>query len=137
MTNYFFQKVTGGYHWNMLQRIKLTLGFEPAGSGTIGEETYITFLTALTDEQYNLLAALMNDNPTLPPSTGVGLQFRDVWEEFELFRTEAQLPNLQLYFVESVPGSGKIDRGYLWHPTPLTNTQKNRVKNAYINLFLS
>lgn len=78
----------------------------------------------------------MSGDPQNPPSTGVKVLIRDVWEDLEVLKTACGLPNLRLFYVESVVGSGKFDRVCLWHPTALTNTQKNALKTAYTNLFI-
>lgn len=134
---YTYPLVTGGYRWNMLKRCLYEVGLEPINSGDAGEQTYLTFERELTAAEKTALDTLMADNPTYPPTAGVSAQFLvdDIWEKFLQFRTACGLPNLKLYYTESVPGSGKIDSIVLQHPTPLTNTQKTSVRDAYRNLF--
>lgn len=133
---YYYPKVQGGYRWNMLKRCLWEVGIEPIATSDIGEQTVLTFSRELTVAEKTALDTLMADNPTLPPSTGVRVTIRDLWEDFEGFKVACGLPNLKIFFVENVSGSGAVDRIQLWHPTPLTNTEKNRVKTAYNNLWI-
>jgi hypothetical protein len=134
--DYYYPKVSGGYRWNMLKRCLWEVGIEPIGSGDIGEQTCLTFDRELTTTEKTKLDNLMADNPTFPPSSGVTVVIRDLWEEFEGFKTACGLPDLRIFFVEATTGSGIVNRIKLWHPTPLTATQKTNVKTAYQNLWI-
>jgi hypothetical protein len=133
---YYYPIVTTGYRWNLLKRCFYEVGMEPTVVCDIGEQTALTFARELSEAEKGKLDTLMADNPQLPPTKGVAVQFtiEDIWEKFTQFRVAAGLPNLKLYYAESVPGSGNVDTIVLQHPTALTNTQKNNVKTAYNNL---
>jgi hypothetical protein len=133
---YYYPIVTGGYRWNMLRRCLLQVGLEPIAIGDAGEQTYLTFSRELTQGEQSNLDTLMADNPTFPPSTGVRVLIRDLWEEWDQFKVACGLPNLQIFYHESTTGSGKVDRIQLWHPTPLTQAQKDTVRNTYRNLWI-
>lgn len=135
-TTYWYPQVSGGYRWNMLQRCVYQVGLEPINTGDANGQTYLTFSRALTTTEKANLDALMADNPTFPPSTGVGLIIKDIYENWASFKADTQLPNLQLFYSQSTSG-GAVDQIYLWNPTALTTAQKNRVKTAYSNLFVT
>jgi hypothetical protein len=135
--NYYYPLVVGGYRWNILMRCLHEVGIEPSGISDMNDQTVIQFSRALTTTEKAALDVLMNSNPSYPPTTGVGVTVIDIWEDFDGFKAACNLPNLKLYYTESVVGSGKIDRLYLWHPTSLTNGQRNALKTAYTNLFQS
>lgn len=133
---YNYPKITTGYRWNLLKRCLWEIGIEPASIGDMGEQTFLQFSRDLTAQEKTLLDTIMSGDPQNPPSTGVRMIVRDMWEDLEVLKTACGLPNLRLFYTESVPGSGKVDRVCLWHPTALTNTQKNAVKTAYTQMFL-
>jgi hypothetical protein len=136
MFTYYYPQVQGGYRWNLLQRCLHEVGIEPMGISDVGEQTVIQFSRELTALEKTKLDTLMADNPTFPPSTGVGLIIKDIWENFEAFKADCQLPGLRIFYTAAQPG-GAIDQIYLWHPTTLNTQQKNRVKTAYSNLFIT
>lgn len=137
MTTYPYPKVSSGYRWNLLKRCLNEVGLEPTCVSDVNEETWLEFSRSLTTIEKTALDTLMAGDPQNPPTTGVKIVIKDIWEDgFEKFITAAALPNLRLYYSESIPGSGKIDRITLWHPTALTNTEKNRIKTAFTSLYI-
>lgn len=131
---YYYPQVTGGYRWNMLQRIFNAIGMEPTGTGDIGGQTMLEFSRELTSTEKQKVDAIMSDNPTLPP-TPVGSRFviRDVWNQKAFFENAIGLP-YQIYYSESVLGSGDVDQVEIHFATALTNTQKNKVLAEYAKL---
>jgi hypothetical protein len=133
---YSYTQVSGGYRWNMMRRCLLEVGIEPISIADSDGQTHLTFSRELTTEEVANLTTLMADNPTFPPSTGVRVLIRDLWEEWDAFKVACGLPDLQIFYHESTTGSGKVDRIQLWHPTPLSTAQKNAVQTAYRNLWI-
>lgn len=142
MTQYSYPIVTTGYRWNLLKRCLWEIGIEPTCIGDMSDQTYLQFSRDLSANEKSILDTIMSGDAQNPPSTGVRLTIKDLWggtnsgENFEAFRTACGLPNLRLYYTESVAGSGVFDRVTLWHPTPLTTSQKNAVKAAFANMYL-
>lgn len=134
--NYEYPKVTGGYRWVLLQRCYYDVGMEPVNVCDIGDKTMVSFSRELTTTEKAALDTLMADNPQHPPSGGVSVQIRDLWEERVGFIAATGLPNLRIFYKEAVAGSGVVNRIVLWHPTPLTTTQKTAVRDAYRNLWI-
>lgn len=132
MVTYKYPKVSGGYRWNMLKRCLYEVGIEPVNTSDIGEETWLQFSRELTASEQAALNTLMTSNPTYPPGNDVTIvKIQDIWEKFEAFKSACGLPNLKLYYSESIPGSGNIDTIEIHNPTPLSNSQKNILKGAY------
>jgi hypothetical protein len=130
---YWYTQVSGGYRWNMLQRIFNAIGIEPIGSGDVSGQTYLQFSRALTDLERVSVDAIMADNPTFPPvNAGTTYVIRDVWNQKSLFETNLGF-SYKIYYSESVPGSGNVDQIEL-HFGALTNTQKNKVASEYAKL---
>lgn len=129
--DYDYQQVSGGYRWNMLQRIFNEVGIEPIGSGDVDDRTVLTFSRPLTDTEKQKLDTLMASNPTFPPSTG-GTIFvvRDVWNQKTLIE-DAMGATYKLYYSESVIGSGDIDQVELHFDQVLTSTQCDKVISEY------
>lgn len=135
MAQYNYPKVTNGFRWNLLQRCLHEIGMEP-GVGDMGDDTFIVFPRELTAAEKTILDNIMANDPQNPPPTGVRVNIKDIFETFNELKATVNLPNLRIYCTEAVPGSGQVNRITLWHPAPLTNTQKNAIKTAYANLFL-
>jgi hypothetical protein len=137
MMEYYYPQVSG-YRWNMLQRLKKAVGREPVSSGDIQMSgvwmTFLRFNPPLSAGEESLVAAVMADNPCYPPST-FGARFRidDLWERLGDFRAATGI-QFDLYFNESVPGSGVVDLLELHSPSPLTNQQRNQVKSAFASI---
>jgi hypothetical protein len=128
---YDYPPVSGGYRWNMLQRILNVIGIEPIGSGDVSDRTVLEFSRELTPQEKAQLDALMADNPTLPP-TPAGSRFviRDVWNQKTLIEQQMGFP-YKVYYSESVPGSGNVDQVELHFAQTLTTAQRNSIISAY------
>lgn len=130
---YYYPQVSGGYRWNMLQRIFNAIGLEPIGSGDIGNQTYLDFSRELTAAEKTQVDTIMANNPTFPPTNpGTTYVIRDVWNQKAFFESQLGFP-YKIYYSESVPGSGNVDQIEL-HFGTLTNTQKNKVSSEYSKL---
>jgi hypothetical protein len=128
---YFYPEVTGGYRWNMLQRILNKIGIEPVVTGDVGGETYVEFTRDLTPAEKTQVDQIMADNPTLPPNpTGSRFVIRDVWNQKDSIATAMGFP-YQVYYSESVPGSGNVDQVELHFSQTLTTTQRNKIVSEY------
>jgi hypothetical protein len=142
MTEYTYPKVTSGYRWNLLKRCLWEVGIEPTCIGDRDIITYLQFDRDLTTTEKTTLDTIMSGDPQNPPTTGIRLSIKDLWggtnggEDFEAFKVACNLPNLRMFYIESTPGSGVVDRICLWHPTALTNTQKNAIKTQFANLYI-
>lgn len=142
MVQYNFPKITTGYRWNLLKRCLWEIGVEPTCIGDDSNGTFVQFDRSLTTTEEATLNTIMSGDPQNPPSTGVRLSIRDLWggtnagENFDAFKIACNLPNLRIFYTESTPGSGVVDRICLWHPTSLTNTQKNTIKTQFANLYI-
>ena len=127
-----------GNRWNMLQRIKNTVGIEPSYSGDHQDNgawrTVVSFTRDLTVAEKALLDVLMAGDPTRPPAP-LGTQFsiEDLDAELQKFRTTTGI-NWALYLGESVPNSGRFDRLLIQAPTVLNNSTKNGVRSAFAAL---
>lgn len=134
---YYYPKITsGGYRWNLLKKCLWEIGIEPIGISDVGEQTILEFSRELTQEEKSLLNDIMANDPQNPPSYGERLFVKDIQEDISDIKNETGLTKLRLFFTESVKGSGNVDRLCFWHPTPLTQVQKNKLRTAYTNLFL-
>lgn len=132
--DYIFPQVVGGYRWNLLKRCLHEVGIEPSCVSDVGEKTIVQFDRALSDAEVEALDALMNDNPTYPPSnSGTVLTVDDIWEQFSAFKQNAGV-DLKMYFSEKDPGSGNINQIELHSTEVLTQEQKDSIKTAYANL---
>lgn len=135
---YTYNHIVGGYRWNILQRIIVTIGIEPLGIGDtmVGEsmKTFVQFSTALSPANKSTLDTIMADNPQYPPSTSntIGL-ITDIWNERAAFQTAIGL-TYTIYYDESVRGSGNVNQIKLHFNKSLTNTEKNKVKSEYAKL---
>lgn len=133
---YYYPLVTTGYRWNLLKRCLWEIGIEPVCIADSGEQTFLEFSRELEAEEKFILDGIMLDNPQHPPSGGDAVTIVDVWEEFEQFKQVCGLPDLCLFYGEAVEGSGNINRVILWHPTALSDEEKQLVKTAYNNLLI-
>jgi len=128
---YWYPQVSGGYRWNMLQRIYLAIGIEPTSSGDTGGQTFLTFSRELSVAEKASVDAIMSNNPTFPPvTTNTVFLVKDLWE-FKADLEAAMGLNYDMYYYESVPGSGRIDMISLQFRSVLTTQQKNKVINEY------
>lgn len=135
--DYYYPQVTGGFRWNMLQRIKNTIGKEPISTNDVFitglYNTVITFDKELTLSEKILVDSVMSDNPTFPPTNyAIRFKIEDIWERLETFKTNTGIP-WSLYYSSSTV-TGIIDTIEIQSPINLTNSQKNSVKLAYANL---
>lgn len=131
---YSYPKVEGGFRWNALKRCLNEIGIEPVSMCDVEESTFLSFDRELTAGEKSRLDALMQDDPQHPKKGETVMKIIDIWEQFDEFRKDVGLPELRLYYSETVPGSGVVDQIELQHPTPLTQEQTERVKQAYISL---
>lgn len=136
MSAYYYPLVVGGYRWNILQRCTSEVGVTPNDISDLGDQTVMGFARDLTTVEKTKLDTLMADQPSFPPKGGGGFIIKDIWENFAKFKTDANLPNLQLYYSQST-GTGTVDQVYLWNPAPLTNSNKNNIKTAFNNLIVT
>lgn len=131
---YKYPQVSGGYRWNMVQRIERSVGIKPTMTGDTGGFTVVNFSRELTAPEKALLDTLMADNPTLPP-TPAGSRFviRDVWNDKGAIQTAMGFP-YKVFYSESVAGSGNIDQIELHFDQTLTTTQRNKILTEYAKL---
>jgi hypothetical protein len=141
MNTYYYPQVTGGYRWNMLQRIYNTIGLEPTGSGDVQQDgvwkTYLTFSRALTTQEKASVDAIMADNPTFPPTTtNTVYTLKDIWETRQEFSTKLGNLQFRIYYSESVPGSGLLDRIELHFLKNLSAAERNKVADEHSKLLV-
>lgn len=136
---YQYPQVSGGYRWNMMQRIEQTVGLKPnmtgdTPDGSEGMKTVVEFSRELTAPEKALLDTLMADSPTQPPTTG-GSKFviRDIWNQKATFEAALGL-TYRVYYSESVPGSGNVDQIEIHFDSTLTTQQRNKVLSEYAKL---
>lgn len=120
----------------MIQRIKEEVGVEPIATHDIQEgdswKTEIVFSRELSTQEKNKLDSVMTDEPTKPPSTSKTiLKIKDIWENRESFKESIGNLKFDVFFTESVVGSGKIDQIELHFKDDLTLVQKELVKVEY------
>lgn len=128
---YKYTQVSGGYRWNMVQRIFQVVGIKPTMTGDVEGFTVVNFDRELTPQEKLLLDNLMLDNPTHPPSIpGSKFIIRDIWSQKAAFETAVGLP-YRVYYSESIPGSGNVDQIEIHFDTNLTTTQRNKVISEY------
>lgn len=130
---YFYNQIdrSAGYAWNMVQRILNTIGIKPILTCDTGGQTVIEFTRELTPTEKTQLDTVMVSNPTVAPTNaGTTFVIRDVWNQRAFFQQQIGL-TYNVYYSESVPGSGIVDQVELHFPTTLTNTQKNKVISEY------
>lgn len=128
--NYSYPLVLTGFRWNLLKRCLYEIGIEPIGISDVGKETVLTFSRKLTLLEKDKLDTLMDNDPQNPPSYGTHLYVVDIQENLSIY------PGLRLFFTESIKNSRSFDRLCFWHPDKLTQEQKDRIKQAYFNLYL-
>lgn len=134
MTYYYTSVGSGGYRWNMLQRIFNTVGIEPTETGDVGEQTYVKFTRELTEAEKTLLDGVMADNPTYPPEpNGTRFVIIDVWNRRSEIITAMGI-EYKVYYSESVPGSGDVDQIELHFNKTLTTQERNKVASEYQKL---
>lgn len=138
---YFYPQVQGGYRWNMLQRIINTIGIEPINSGDMEMNgsmvTFIEFSAPLTEANKTLLDGIMATNPTFPPPTTNSVyQIKDIWETRQEFSTKVGNLPFKIYYNESVPGSGNIDRIEMHFAKTLGSAEKNKVVDEFSKLMI-
>lgn len=127
---YKYTQVTGGYRWNMVQRIQEVVGIRPNMTGDVGGFTVVNFSRELTPQEKTLLDGVMADNPTLPPTTG-GSKFviKDVFNQKSLIQTAMGF-NYSVYYSSS-QGSNVIDQIEIHFPSTLTTIQINKILSEY------
>jgi len=136
---YKYPQVIGGYRWNILKRCLKEVGVEPLYVGDMPENsilyTFVVFSAPLTAPQEAALNTLMSNNPQFPPSPGANTRFiiKDIYEFFDQFEADVGV-GLDIYFSETVPGSGEINRIEIIANKAMTNAEKNKLRNAYSSL---
>jgi hypothetical protein len=135
MTIYYYPTIgNSGYRWNALQRVHNAIGIEPIGLGDVGEQTYLQFDRELTEAEQTTVTAVMADNPTYPPATtNTVFSLLDVWNRRQEIATELGLP-YDLYYNESVQGSGDVDTIEIHFKKELTAEEIQRVYDNYPRL---
>lgn len=131
---YKYAQVSGGYRWNMMQRIEQTVGLKPTMTGDVAGFTVVNFSRELTSQEKTALDTLMASDPTNPPTTG-GTKFviRDIWNQKSVFEQAIGL-TYRVYYSESVPGSGNVDQIEIHFDSNLTTQQRNKVLTEYAKL---
>jgi hypothetical protein len=138
---YFYPLILNGYRFNLLRRCQIALDLIPI-VGEFEGQTFLEFEFELSPAQKLILDNLMATNPQNPPPFGVQLRIRDLYGDivnganFQTFKENVGLPNLNIFYVESIPDSGFFDQIALWNPTAITTDQENAIKQAYFNLFI-
>jgi hypothetical protein len=135
---YKYPQVTGGYRWNMVQRILNEVGLKPTMTGDVPEgdtmKTVVSFNRALTENEKAVLDTVMASNPTLPPAnSGTVLKIKDIWNKLNDFKT-ATGQEFKLYYSESVLGSGNVDQIELHASKTFTTQERNKVLAEYAKL---
>lgn len=129
----------GGYRFNVIQRCISEVGITPLWVGDLGYNdslaTVVAFASQLSAGQISLLDTLMTSNPQYPPSPGTNTRYiiKDIYEFFEQFKIDVGV-DLKIYYSETVPGSGKIDRIEIIANKTMTAQEKNRLRNSYSGL---
>lgn len=131
---YYFSQVQGGYRWNMINRIKETIGIEPISTCDVDvdevKQTAIEFDRDLTKEEYVQLEAIMADDPAIAPESPTVFKIKDIYNHLDAFNKATGL-NLSIYYSESVPGSGDVDMIELHADRVLTEAERDTVRDAY------
>lgn len=131
---YKYPQVSGGYRWNMMQRIQESVGLRPNMTGDVEGFTVVAFSRELTPQEKTALDAVMANNPTQPPTpTGSRFVIRDVWNDKSAIETAMGFP-YRVYYSESVPDSGNIDQIELHFDSTLTTQQRNKIVSEYAKL---
>ena len=131
---YEYPQITGGYRWNMMQRIEKEVGVKPTASGDSGGKTFVSFQNELTPEQKTLLDTLMANYPANPPvTTNTTFVIDDLWNRKQQIEATMGI-SYDIYYIESSPNSGIIDQIKIIFNKQLTNAEKNKVRNAYAGL---
>lgn len=123
-----------GYAWNALQRIEQVVGLRPTAVGDSSGFTFVNFARELTVGEKALLDSLMASNPTLPPtSPNTKFVIRDIWTQKSFIETQMGLP-YQVYYSQSVPGSGVVDQIEIHFNKVLTTQERNKIFSEYSKL---
>jgi hypothetical protein len=135
MATYYYPSVgSSGYRWNVLQRIANAIGLEPVALGDVGEQTYLEFPRGLTEEEKNAVDAVMADNPTYPPQTAnTVFTLMDVWNRRQQIADALGL-EYDLYYTESMEGSGDIDLIEIHFKKQLSEAEIQMVYDNYPRL---
>ena len=75
---------TGGYTWNLLNKINMKIGKRP-GTSTNSRHTYINFIEDLTAQEITDVDAVIGDgskakDPVIFPTADNKFILKDVWE---------------------------------------------------------
>lgn len=133
---YIYPQVAIGFRWNLLQRIKNEVGIEPMGLSDVGNQTLINFDRELTKQEKGILDSVMSYLPTFPPkTTNTVFKIEDIWEKLIKFNIQTGV-EFNLYYSESVSGSGKFDQIELHAPKQLTDLEKAKVKEEFGKLIV-
>jgi hypothetical protein len=135
MATYYYPSVgSSGYRWNVLQRVYNTAGIEPLSLGDVGEQTYLEFSRELTEAEKAAVDAVMADNPTYPPaSANTVFTLMDVWNRRAAI-AEALGLDYDLYYNESVQGSGDVDLIEIHFKKQLSEAEIQMVYDNYPRL---
>lgn len=125
---------TQGYAWNAMQRIEQEVGLKPTAMGDSGGATFVNFSRDLDKQEYDILEALMAENPTIPPqSKGEVFVVKDIWSQKSDIETKMERP-YRVYYSQSTPGSGKVDQIELHFDASMTPEEVDKVMAEYGNL---
>lgn len=131
---YNYSKISEGYRWNAMQRIRQEVGIEPESMSDAGEETIVGFNRELSIAEKEKLDALMSDDPQLPPKDSqTVLIIDDLYECFAEF--ERIVPGLRLFYTQSEKYSNETSQIELHHRDKLSEDQVKAIKEKYISLF--
>lgn len=118
----------------MLQRVRYAIGRFPNSSCDVRDNTVLTFVPPLSVGEEALVAAIMADDPTHPPTpVGTVLYVTDIYERLAEFSAATGV-TWQIFFDESTPGSGFVDRIVLQADSILPTSVKNKVKTEFSKL---
>jgi hypothetical protein len=146
MYKYDYPLITGGYRFNVGLRCQDEVGVFPNqiyDSFLNGEKrTFLVFQNEISGTVSGVpvtgagvLSGLMTTgNPSYPPTpSGTTFVIEDLYEKFEEFKANAGI-ELKLYYTETTPGSGEIDKLELQADRILTNPEKNSLRGLYADL---
>lgn len=128
-----------GYRWNLIQKIGLATGIDPAGIGTSdnGSATSIHLpVDSLTTAQRAAVDAIMaSANPCSPPANTGNTTYRivDIWSMRQWFIAQIGITPMFWFEEEKANGTGECYM-YLQFPRALTTQEKNKLVSTYRNM---
>ena len=135
---YIYDQTTG-YKWNTISKIARDLGIN-SGDVWSGDnqldgvwKTIIYTRVELTDQQKVILDSIMIDDGRPPSTQNSIIMIKDIQEFQQEMKTSSGI-NFEIYYSESVPGSGKFDLIELHFDKNLTNQEKSKLISSYGDL---